>query len=45
VSGVVLCDQVKSHDWSARKAEFICKGDPAITEDVLAKIKVLLAIP
>lgn len=45
VSGVVLCDQVKSLDWSARKSDFICKGDPDITADVLERIKALIATP
>lgn len=45
VTGVVLCDQVKSLDWSARKADLICTGNPTVTADVLAKIKVLLSLP
>ena len=32
LSGVVLSDQVKSLDWKARKAEFVCKlPDSALT--------------
>ena len=45
VSGVVLSDHVKSLDWTARNAKFICTGDPAVTKEVLLKIKTLLAIP
>jgi len=45
VSGVVLSDHVKNLDWAARDSQFICKGDPAITQDVLMKIKALLAVP
>ena len=43
VSGVVLADQIKSLDWKARKADYICKLFPEITEDVIAKIIPLLA--
>jgi mRNA interferase MazF len=45
VSGVVLSDHVKSLDWAARSSQFICKADPAITKEVLLKIKALLAVP
>lgn len=45
VSGVVLSDHVKSLDWRARNWAFICQGDPAITQDVLAKIRALVGIP
>ncbi len=34
VGGVVLCDQIKSLDWSARKAERIC----ALPEETLAEV-------
>lgn len=34
VSGVVLSDQIKSLDWRARQAEFICK----LPEDVAVKV-------
>jgi mRNA interferase MazF len=42
VAGVVLADQVKSLDWRARKAEYICTLPPEITEEVIAKIIPLL---
>ncbi|MCC6888747.1 MAG: type II toxin-antitoxin system PemK/MazF family toxin [Hyphomicrobiales bacterium] len=45
VGGVVLSDHVKSLDWRARNWEFICPGDEAITQDVLAKIKALISVP
>jgi mRNA interferase MazF len=38
VSGVVLSDQVKSLDWRARKAEFVCKVPPRVTLEVLDKL-------
>lgn len=41
--GVVLADQIKSFDWSARKSEFF-ENRPDIAPEVLAKIKALLAI-
>ncbi len=42
VQGVVLCDQVKSLDWSARRATRAGKLPPDTMEDVLAKILALL---
>ena len=42
VSGVVLCDQVKSFDWVARRAELICKLPPQTTDEILAKAATLL---
>jgi mRNA interferase MazF len=44
VSGVILADQVKSSDWRARQAAFICELPPGIFADVLAKLSALLAI-
>ena len=43
VSGVVLSDQVKSLDWRARKAEFICKFPHSGTLEVLDKLGTLLS--
>lgn len=43
VSGVVLSDQVKSLDWRARKAEFICKLPHSATLEVLDKLGTLLS--
>lgn len=42
VSGVILADHVKSADWRARQAAFICALPPAILLDVLAKLSALL---
>jgi mRNA interferase MazF len=42
VSGAVLSDQVKSFDWKARKAEFICRLPETVVEDVLQKLSPLL---
>jgi mRNA interferase MazF len=42
VAGVVLADQIKSLDWRARKADFICTLPSEITDDVIAKIIPLL---
>ena len=42
VSGVILCDQIKSLDWRARRAQFIIKASADIIEDVLAKLSTLL---
>lgn len=42
VSGVALCDQIKSLDWSARKAEFICELPEETIDEVMAKALALL---
>lgn len=44
ISGVILSDQIKSLDWKSRKAEFICRIDYEVIDDVLAKISALLDI-
>lgn len=43
VGGAILSDQIKSLDWQARRAEFICElPNDAVTE-VLQKVGVLLS--
>jgi len=42
VAGVVLADQFKSLDWSARKVAFIDKLPNNVIDDILAKSKALL---
>ncbi len=42
VRGVVLADQVKSLDWRARQAEWMCTLPPDVTTEVLAKLGLLL---
>ena len=43
VSGVVLSDQVKSLDWRARRAEWICRVPDQTVREALAKLSRLLA--
>jgi mRNA interferase MazF len=43
VTGAVLSDQIKSLDWKARSAAFICKLPDDITEQVLGKALTLLS--
>jgi mRNA interferase MazF len=43
VRGVVLADQVKSLDWRARQAEFICALPAETVTEVLAKLATLLS--
>lgn len=43
ISGVILADQVKSLDWRARSAEFICTVPDTVTQEVLQKLGLLLA--
>lgn len=42
IKGVILCDQLRSLDWKARKAKFLTHIQPIILSDVLAKLQVLL---
>jgi mRNA interferase MazF len=42
VSGVVLADQVKSLDWSVRRAEFLERVPDAVVSEVLKKLAALL---
>ena len=42
VSGVVLSDQVKSLDWRARKAEFVCKLPDGVLNVVLKRLGTLV---
>jgi mRNA interferase MazF len=42
VQGAILCDQIRSLDWKARKAKFAMHVPLFIMEDVLAKFLVLL---
>ena len=43
IAGVVLADQIKSLDWRARKAEYICTLPAETTGDVIEKISLLIA--
>ncbi len=42
VTGVVLADQIKSLDWRARRAEFICTLPVETIAEVLVKLATLL---
>jgi mRNA interferase MazF len=44
IEGAVLVDHVKSMDWSARKAVFHSKADPALLAKVRGYLGVLLGI-
>ena len=37
VRGVALCDQIKSLDLAARKAEFICELPEETLDDIMGK--------
>lgn len=43
IQGVVLADQIKSVDWSARQADYAGKASPEIVQEVLAKALTLLS--
>lgn len=40
--GVILADQVKSLDWRARRAEFVCTLSSETVAEVLGKLSTLL---
>jgi mRNA interferase MazF len=42
VTGTILSDQVKSLDWKARKAEFICRLPDSAVNEALKKLHTLL---
>ena len=42
MEGAVLCDQIKSLDWSARPVRRAAKLPEPTIDDILAKIRVLL---
>ena len=42
IAGAVLADHVKSLDWKERQAAFECKAPTSVTEEVLAKLNLLL---
>jgi mRNA interferase MazF len=42
INGAILSDQVKSLDWKARKAEFICKLPPVAFNEVVQKLSTLI---
>ena len=42
MEGAVLCDQIKSLDWSARRVRLAAKLPEPMIDDILAKIRVLL---
>jgi mRNA interferase MazF len=44
IEGAVLVDQIKSLDWTARKAAFHSKADPALLSKVRAYLGVLLGL-
>jgi mRNA interferase MazF len=44
VNGVVLCDQIKSLDWRARQASFLCRLPEYAVKEALKKILTLLSI-
>lgn len=45
VSGVVLCDHVRSQDWKQRQWQPICKVSAVFVHDVLARTLTLFDLP
>jgi mRNA interferase MazF len=43
MSGVVLADQIKNLDWRGRKARLVLRLLDSVTEQVLQKLRTLLA--
>jgi mRNA interferase MazF len=42
IKGSVLCDQLKSLDWTARNTEFIETLEPRKLQDVIERVEVLI---
>ena len=42
VKGVIMCDQIRSLDYRAREAKFICDCPNLLLQDVLRRIKPIL---
>lgn len=42
ITGVVLADQVRSLDWNARHAAYICSVSETLVNEVVMKLKTLL---
>lgn len=42
ITGVILSDQVKSFDWKARNAQFICKLPGEFLDEVTGKLQTLI---
>jgi len=42
IGGAILSDQVKSLDWRARQAEFLCKIPASTLDEVLQKLGTLI---
>ncbi len=42
LKGAILADQVKSLDWRARRADFLCQLPDATLAEVVARIQALL---
>lgn len=43
IEGAILADQAQSLDWRAHRAEPICSLPPSAVEEVLGKVRALLA--
>lgn len=44
VQGVILTDQVRSLDWQARRAEFVCRLPETLLVEVLLKLAPLIQV-
>ncbi|QWR78877.1 endoribonuclease MazF [Candidatus Magnetomonas plexicatena] len=44
VSGAVLTDQIKSLDWQARRAVYICKLSEKVIRDIVNKVQLLISL-
>jgi len=42
IQGVILSDQIKSLDWKARQAEYICTVSSEIMQDVINKLRTII---
>ncbi|HEX7601885.1 MAG TPA: endoribonuclease MazF [Polyangiaceae bacterium] len=42
IAGCILADQLKSLDYRARRVKFVERAEPALVDEVLAKVAVLV---
>jgi mRNA interferase MazF len=42
IKGAILCDQIRSLDWAARNAKYICKANPQTYDEIIGKFSTLI---
>ena len=42
IQGVILADQIKCLDWKAKNAQYICKAESKIVDQLISKLATLI---